>query len=186
MSVQCIYTDTTYTLIHAHIHKHTRARMYTHWLYSYHFGFLALDLFTENQLHNTNAWQGTVSKLNFDPQPCNCVTKEFSFHLTDYELSTLSKNASTSEGTQLTSVTSSDPESEMPVSKVPLKGEKNVSTSFANPLAEKIPLSADDEVIANPVTNEGPEETTQTEITMEAASQQKVENSPSLEKEIVP
>lgn len=74
----------------------------------------------------------------------------------------------------------------MPVSKVPLKGEKNVSTSFANALAEKIPLSADDEVIANPVTNEGPEETTQTEITMEAASQEKVENSPSLEKEIVP
>ena len=74
----------------------------------------------------------------------------------------------------------------MSVSKVPLKGEKNVSTSFANPMAEKIPLSADDEVIANPVTNEGPEETTQTEITMEAASQEKVENSPSLEKEIVP
>lgn len=70
----------------------------------------------------------------------------------------------------------------MPVSKVPLKGEKKVSTSFANPLAEKIPLSADDEVIANPVADE----TTQTEITMEVASQEKVEHSPSLEKEIVP
>ena len=100
---------------------------------------------------------------------------------TDYELSTVPKYTSTSEETKFTSVA----ESESSVSKAPLNGEKTI-TSFANPMAEKIPLSADDEVIANPVASGGPEEATQTEITMETVTQEKVESSPSLEKDIDP
>ena len=127
---------------------------------------------------------GTRAPNSFPTQSL-VILCDFSFHFTDYELSTLPKYTSTSEGTKFTSVASSDPESEPSVSKVPLDGEKTI-TSFANPMAEKIPLSADDEVIANPATSGGPEEATQTEITMETVTQEKVESSPSLEKEIDP
>ena len=100
-------------------------------------------------------------------------------------MSTHSKHTtSTNEGIELTSVISSEGEAEITSSAVPPKEE----TGFANPLAiEKVPLSVvDDEVIANPSADKGPEEVAQTEVTMEGMAPEKVESPPVLQKEVDP
>ena len=100
-------------------------------------------------------------------------------------MSTHSKHTtSTNEGIELTSVLSSEGEAESTPSAVPPKEE----TGFANPLAkEKVPLSVvDDEVIANPSVDKGPEEVAQTEVTMEGMAPEKVESPPVLQKEMDP
>ena len=88
-------------------------------------------------------------------------------------MSTHSKHTtSTTEGTKLTSVISSEGEPETTPSAVLPKEE----TGFANPLAkENVPPSlVDDEVIANPSADKEPEEVAQTEVTMEGMTPEKV------------
>ena len=98
-------------------------------------------------------------------------------------MSTHSKHTTSTEGKELTSVISSEGEPETTSLAMPPKEE----TGFSNPLVEKVPLSVvDDEVIANPSADKGPEEVAQTEVAMDGMAPEKVESPPVLEKEVDP
>ena len=69
-------------------------------------------------------------------------------------MSTHSKHTTSTDGTEFTSLITSERESETTSSAVPAKQQ----TSFVNPLVEKVPLSvADDDVTANPSADQRPE-----------------------------
>ena len=97
-------------------------------------------------------------------------------------MSTHSKHTTSTEGKELTSVIRSEGEPETTSSAVPPKEE----TGFTNPLVEVPPSLVDDEVIANPSADKGPEKVAQTEVTMEGTAPEKVESPPVLEKEVDP
>ena len=98
-------------------------------------------------------------------------------------MSTHSKHTTSTDGTEFTSLVTSERESETTSSAVPAKQQ----TCFVNPLVEKVPLSgADDEVADNPSADQRPEQVAQTEVTVEGMVPENVESSPVMDKDLDP
>lgn len=98
-------------------------------------------------------------------------------------MSTHSKHTTSTDGTEFTSLVTSERESETTSSAVPAKQQ----TCFVNPLVEKVPLSvANDEVVDNPSADQRPEQVAQTEVTIEKMAPENVECSSAMDKEFDP